>query len=128
EILAQADSRVFAAVPGVLWRDGDMIRRSDKRPLIRNVDELPLPARHLLPADDFVLTDRLAGTDLRMAHVMFSRGCPFPRTFRAAGQTRMQYRSGASARHELEALISAYGIEGFSIVDDNLIVNKNKVP
>jgi anaerobic magnesium-protoporphyrin IX monomethyl ester cyclase len=58
---------------------------------------------------------------------MFSRGCPFPCSFCAAGQTRIQYRSGASARRELEHLISAYGIGGFAIVDDNFIVNKAKV-
>ncbi|WP_346157927.1 B12-binding domain-containing radical SAM protein, partial [Nonomuraea recticatena] len=81
----------------------------------------------LLPREDIVLTDRLAGTDTRMAHVMFSRGCPFPCSFCAVAQRRMQYRGGASARIELAHLIDAYGIEGFAIVDDNFIVNKNKV-
>jgi len=94
---------------------------------MRDISQLPLPARHLLPTDNVVLTDRLAGTDLRMAHVMFSRGCPFPCSFCAAGQTRIQYRTGKSALLELEHLISAYGIEGFAIVDDNFIVNKAKV-
>ncbi len=94
---------------------------------MRDIDQLPLPARHLLPAGTVVMTDRLAGTDLRMAHVMFSRGCPFPCSFCAAGQTRIQYRGGESARRELEHLIDAYGIEGFAIVDDNFIVSKAKV-
>jgi hypothetical protein len=39
----------------------------------------------------------------------------------------LQYGSGTSARHELERLIAAYGIEGFAIVDGNFIVNKAKV-
>lgn len=126
-ILDEARTRRFARVPGVLWSDGERIHRSPPRPLMRDIDDLPLPARHLLPADDIVLTDRLAGGDLRMAHVMFSRGCPFPCSFCAAGQTRIQYRGGVSARAELEHLIDAFGIEGFAIVDDNFIVNKNKV-
>jgi radical SAM superfamily enzyme YgiQ (UPF0313 family) len=104
-----------------------VIRRNSARPLMPDIHQLPLPARHLLPAGHVVLPDRLAGTDLRMAHVMFSRGCPFPCSFCAAGQTRIQYRSGASARFGLEHLIAAYGIEGFAIVDDNFIVNKTKV-
>lgn len=94
---------------------------------MRDIDTLPLPARDLLPVDDFVILDRLAATDTRMAHVMFSRGCPFPCSFCAAGQTRIQYRGGLSARTELESLIEGYGIEGFAIVDDNFIVNKAKV-
>ena len=103
------------------------MHRNPARPLMRDIDQLPLPARHLLPAGNVILTDRLAGTDLRMAHVMFSRGCPFPCSFCAAGQTRIQYRGGASARTELEHLIDAYGIQGFAIVDDNFIVSKAKV-
>ena len=127
EILGRAATKRFEDVPGVLWRDGGLLRRERSRPLLRDIDQLPLPARHLLPVDDFVISDRLAGTDYRMAHVMFSRGCPFPCSFCAAGQTRIQYRSGASARRELSHLIDAYGIEGFAIVDDNFIVNKAKV-
>lgn len=127
EILDRADTKRFDDVAGVYWRCGSEIRRESARPLLRNIDELPLPARQLLDIDDFVIPDRLAGTDLRMVHVMFSRGCPFPCSFCAAGQTRIQYRSGTSARRELLHLIDQYGIEGFSIVDDNFIVNKNKV-
>ncbi|MGH3751873.1 MAG: B12-binding domain-containing radical SAM protein [Pseudonocardiaceae bacterium] len=127
EILDRVESKQFDDVAGVHWRRGTEVRSEPRRPLLRSIDELPLPARHLLDTDDFVLSDRLAGTDLRMAHVMFSRGCPFPCSFCAAGQTRMQYRSGTSARRELLHLIDRYGIEGFAIVDDNFIVNKNKV-
>ncbi|MFI9531392.1 B12-binding domain-containing radical SAM protein [Micromonospora rosaria] len=127
EILSHAADRCFDGVAGVLWRDGDHLRREPVRPLLRDIDQLPLPARALLPTDDLILTDRLAGTALRMAHVMFSRGCPFPCSFCAAGQTRIQYRSGASARRELTHLMETYGIQGFSIVDDNFIVNKRKV-
>jgi anaerobic magnesium-protoporphyrin IX monomethyl ester cyclase len=126
-ILAQHRRRDLAAVPGILYPDGDRIRRTAKRPLMRDIDNLPLPARHLLPRQDIVITDRLAGTDVRMAHTMFSRGCPFPCSFCAAGQTRIQYRSGSSALAELEHLVEAYGIEGFAIVDDNFIVARQKV-
>jgi radical SAM superfamily enzyme YgiQ (UPF0313 family) len=118
----------FSGIPGIRWRDGDArIVVGPPRVLMRTIDDLPLPARHLLPGDHVVLSDRLAGTDTRMAHVMFSRGCPFPCAFCAAGQTRIQYRGAASARRELEHLIDAYGIEGFAIVDDNFIVHKGKV-
>lgn len=128
ELLDRGSSRDFGSVPGILWRSQDgQVRSNPARPLIRDIDRLPLPARHLLPAQNVIMTDRLAGTDLRMAHVMFSRGCPFPCSFCAAGQTRIQYRSGKSALTELEHLISVYGIEGFAIVDDNFIVSKVKV-
>lgn len=127
DLLDQADSRRFDQVDGVCYLgDSGPVRTRPRTPM-RDIDVLPLPARHLLDSDDLVMADRLSSTDLRMAHVMFSRGCPFPCRFCAAAQTRIQYRSGASARAELEDMIAAYGIDGFAIVDDNFIVNKHKV-
>jgi anaerobic magnesium-protoporphyrin IX monomethyl ester cyclase len=118
----------FTGIGGIHWPDpGGAIVAGPKLSLMKNIDELPLPARRLLPKNDVVLGDRLAGTDTRMAHVMFSRGCPFPCAFCAAAQTRIQYRGPASARAELQHLIDVYGIEGFAIVDDNFIVHKGKV-
>jgi radical SAM superfamily enzyme YgiQ (UPF0313 family) len=127
ELLDRADCKQFAGVTGCVWHRGGDIERERPRALMRDIDTLPLPARHLLPVEDFVISDRLAGSDTHMAHVMFSRGCPFPCSFCAAGQTRIQYRSGSSARLELSHLVERYQIGGFAIVDDNFIVNKRKV-
>ena len=127
ELLAEAQTRRFGTIQGVCFLDDGVPRQTAPRPVDKNIDHLPLPARHLLPLDDIVMSDRLANTDVRMAHVMFSRGCPFPCRFCAVAQSVMQYRSGASARHELERLTDEYGIDGFAIVDDNFIINRHKV-
>lgn len=127
ELLAAVPERRFEQIQGICYFGPAGPTRTPARVPMGNIDILPLPARHLLDPTDLVMTDRLSNTDLRMAHVMFSRGCPFPCRFCAAAQTRIQYRSGASAGNELEHLIGAYGIDGFAIVDDNFIVNKNKV-
>jgi len=122
-----ATGRPVRGIAGTRWLKDGKVHRGAVRVLMRDIDRLPLPARHLLPVEDVVMTDRLAGRDVHMAHVMFSRGCPFPCTFCAAGQTRIQYRSGASARTELTHLIDRYHVGGFAIVDDNFVVNKRKV-
>ena len=129
EVLARAadGSRSFAGIVGTWWMDGGWLRQERPRAQIGDIDCLPLPARHLLPVEDIVIPDRLAGRDLPMAHVMFSRGCPFPCAFCAAGRTRVQYRSGTDVRTELVHLMDRYRIKGFGIVDDNFIVNKRKV-
>jgi radical SAM superfamily enzyme YgiQ (UPF0313 family) len=127
EILQESRSRKFARVQGVCYMDGSTPTQTQARKVMPDIDTLPLPARHLLENDDIVMNDRLSNTDLRMAHVMFSRGCPFPCRFCAASQTKIQYRSGQSARTELLHLIEKYQIQGFAIVDDNFIVNKLKV-
>lgn len=127
KLLERGRTRRFEDIEGICHLHHGIPVRTPARTLLKSIDSLPLPARHLLPAEDLVMTDRLSTTDLRMAHVMFSRGCPFPCRFCAAAQTRIQYRSGHSARSELVDMIEHYGIEGFAIVDDNFIVNKNKV-
>lgn len=128
DILGRASTKDFAGIPGTVWRDSSgTVRRSVELPLRRDISDLPLPSRDLLDVDDFVMDERLAGRNIRMAHSMFSRGCPFPCNFCAAGRTRIQYRNGVSARTELEHLIENYGVEGFAIVDDNFIVAKEKV-
>ncbi|WP_051856149.1 B12-binding domain-containing radical SAM protein [Streptomyces sp. NRRL B-1347] len=126
-LLEHGRTRRLEEIEGICYLHNGQPVRTPPRTILKNIDALPLPARHLLPTEDLVMADRLSHTDLRMAHVMFSRGCPFPCRFCAAAQTRIQYRSGTSARHELTDMIERYGIEGFAIVDDNFIVNKNKV-
>jgi anaerobic magnesium-protoporphyrin IX monomethyl ester cyclase len=127
EILEHCHDRRFESVPGVVWLDDGTLRRNPPTPPSKDISHLPLPARDLLDVEDFVVNDRLGNYDVPMAHAMFSRGCPFPCAFCAAGRTRIQYRNGESARYELEHLISEYGIGGFAIVDDNFIVNKQRV-
>lgn len=120
----------LAGIPRV-WTRGDDGR--PQRPQIaaspkdKDISALPLPARHLIADRDVVMTDRLAGTELRMAHVMLSRGCPFPCRFCAAARQTFQWRSGASVRAELIALRERYGIDGFAVVDDNFIINRKVV-
>jgi radical SAM superfamily enzyme YgiQ (UPF0313 family) len=91
-----------------------------------NLDDLPLPARHLLPSDRVLMDDRLAGTDLPMAHIMLSRGCPFACRFCAARSSSLRYRTGRSAREEVVSLMRDYGIQGFAVVDDNFVANTTK--
>lgn len=91
------------------------------------LDTLPLPARHLLSHDRVVMADRLAGTDLRMAHVLFSRGCPFKCKYCAVANSTISYQTAARAREELEILVDRAAINGFAIVDDNFIVHRRRV-
>jgi len=120
----------LADVPRMWTPGGDGLPRRPRLPAPRkekDISALPLPARHLLVDSDVVMTDRLAGTELRMAHVMLSRGCPFPCRFCAAARQTFQWRSGASVRAELLHLRERYGIEGFAVVDDNFIINRKVV-
>ncbi len=128
ELLCEKETRQFSHVKGVCCLvDGNTIF-TEKRPLKKNLDHLPvIPARHLLPDPDFIMTNRLSNTNLKMTHVMICQGCPFSCNFCASQQKQMQYRSEWHIRQELQHLKDSHGIEGFAVVGDNFLVNKRKV-
>jgi radical SAM superfamily enzyme YgiQ (UPF0313 family) len=127
EIVQAHGDRNFSQISGISYPKERSIVTNPKRTLESSIDWLPLPARHLLDESDFVMSNRLARTGVRMTHVMLSRGCPFSCHFCAVMQKRVQYRSGSNVRMELEHLKHEYGIGGFAVVDDNFVVNGNVV-
>src|SRR6185312_14818360 len=127
EILARRTQRDFSDVQGVCYRDGDRIVRTAPRQISRDISNFPFPARHLLPEEDFIMTDRMSNKRLRMTHIVPGRGCPFPCRYCASAQTKAQYRSGENIRAELIHLKERYGIEGFAVVGNDFILNKNNV-
>jgi anaerobic magnesium-protoporphyrin IX monomethyl ester cyclase len=127
EIVKAHGSKNFSHINGIAYLSGQTVVYTPKRVIEDSIDWLPLPARHLLDESDFIMSDRLANTNLRMTHIMLSRGCPFSCRFCAVMQKRIQYRSSANIRVELEHLKQKYRIEGFAVVDDNFVVNKKMV-
>ena len=97
---------------------------------IVDIDKIPEPARELLNTNDVVMKDRLAGTEISMAHILFSRGCPYKCVYCAANQDEkneeIRYRDKRKIVKELENLKSTYNIEGFSIIDNCFLTNKDK--
>lgn len=127
EIIDHLGKRDFSTIKGICYKNHQTPLYTSPRPLIENLDSVPIPSRRLLDVNDFIMNDRLSDTDLRMTHIMFSRGCPFSCYFCASPQKKLQLRSGANVRTELQELVRDYDIQGFSVVDDNNIVNKNNI-
>ncbi len=127
EAVAVRDLPRLRALPSVAWLDADRGYHEAAVAAEPDLKALPLPARHLLSADRVVMTDRLAGGHLRMAHVLFSRGCPFKCKYCAVAGTKIVYQDKDRAHDELAALVERSAINGFAIVDDNFIVHRKRV-
>lgn len=128
ELLHEQKTRRFYHIDGVCYLANDDVIFTKQRPLKKNLDHLPaIPARQLLPDPDFIMTNRLSNTNLKMTHVMICQGCPFSCNFCASQQKQMQYRSEWHIHQELQHLKDRHGIEGFAVVGDNFLVNKRKV-
>ncbi|HCU37264.1 MAG TPA: hypothetical protein DGT21_18040 [Armatimonadetes bacterium] len=119
----------YTSVPGMAYlREGEVVSTGEPE-LVENLDELPLPARHLLDMNSYMrLWDRL-GPGLRGTSVLASRGCPFDRAdstpaLRSFLGTRVRRRSPESIVAELVELKRAWAPDGVMWLDDSFILNR----
>ncbi len=105
-------------VEGVIWREDGKIKYL-KPAVVKNLDDIPMPARHLLPMHIYRPSPanyrRLPATTM-----MTSRGCPYQCIFcsRSTEGTQFRYHSAERVVEEIEHLITTYGIRDIQIFDD----------
>jgi radical SAM superfamily enzyme YgiQ (UPF0313 family) len=110
-------------VPGIAFRrDGELVL-TQPRPLIKELDRLPLPARHLLPLSKY--------RALRShCSVVTSRGCSFGCLFCSAPQMfgrRVRFRNPKLVVEEMEIIHRDLGFEEINVVDDTFTLNARHV-
>ena len=104
-------------------KNGEIIKNAD-RPYIENLDELPFPAHHLFPLENF----RKYGTIV--FPLSTSRGCTFWCSFCSAVRMfgrKYRMRSPKSVVDELEFLTKKYNAKQFTFYDDAFTVNQPRV-
>ena len=114
-------------IPGIAYRkNGKIIKNPQK--FISNLDELPFPARHLLPLD--LYDRRIEYLDSQpVDNMSIVRGCPFNCAF---CETRQLWgrtcRSFSPQRvvEEISHLITNYGTKGIYFVNDNFTIRKKE--
>jgi len=106
-----------AQVAGLCYRQNGQVVRNPERPLIPDLDALPIPARHLFELDRYPLYAPDGG---RMLTVLTSRGCPYNCSYCFKGIVGRTYRqrSPENLVSELKLLIETYGIRNFYFIDD----------
>jgi radical SAM superfamily enzyme YgiQ (UPF0313 family) len=117
-----ADDRGLEGVPGVVYKDGDKVVMNPARPLIENLDELPLPARHLLDMDWYLTPPGLVrGAFLwGTLGILASRGCPYSCIFCGSNNKfgrKVRRRSVENVVGEIEQLIQRYSMDGYFFYD-----------
>ncbi len=125
------DNGHLGAVNGMVWRatDGSLLT-NPARPLIRNIDELPWPARHLLPMANYC--DSFAGLPMPGLTVWASRGCPFQCIFCVwpnvmYGSQAYRVRDPIDVMDEIEQNVKKYNLKSFSFDDDTFDIGKPRV-
>jgi radical SAM superfamily enzyme YgiQ (UPF0313 family) len=112
--------RKLADIDGIAYRDKNgSVKLTRERRLIENLDELPLPARHLFQLSRYHALDVHAS-------LITGRGCPFNCIFCVGskmGGRRVRYRNPKLVVDEIEQALTVYGFNKVNFEDDLLTLN-----
>ena len=122
-----ADGKNPAEILGLCYKENNQAIKNASRPLIKNLDDIPPPAYHLLPMDKYYPA---VGSYKRLpAMILFAtRGCPgrctyCHRSFRGV----VRQRSARSILNEIKILQRDYGIKEVAFYDDTFTLFKEVV-
>jgi len=118
-------------ISGVSIRRNGSHHHAPPIPMIENLDSVPKPSLHLLkhhlyrPAPEITMTN-----PSKIQSIITSRGCPYQCIFcsaRLLSGRRYRYHSPKRVIEEIEQVIRDYDAREIVFLDDNFIVNKNRV-
>jgi len=110
-------------VKGILFKKDGKIIKTQPRPIIDNLDEIPFPARHLMPRERY--TSALTRNS-QMTTIISSRGCPFNCLF-CVLSSRWRGRSPENVVDEIQQVVVNFGIKEFFFEDSTMTLEKTRV-
>ena len=114
---------ILKDIRGIAYRYNGKIIVTKARPLIKNLDDLPKPARHLLPIDRYTLLDK----PIKVFHIMASRGCPYGCIYCSTSYfwgRKVRFRNVDLIIDEIRDAVEKYKIRNIVFTDDELTINK----
>jgi len=120
--------RKLSDIDGIIYKDKETNKfvRTVARNKTRKLDELPFPARHLLPPDLYrpIPIDEHGLPKFAM---ITSRGCPHGCAFCQKAGSGYRSRSPRLIVDEIEHLVRDFGAKDIAIVDSLFCANKRRV-
>jgi len=126
------NSKSFYDLDGLVFRDNGKIQINPKTKFIKDINNIPYPARELLPMQkyfDFDIPMGVISERRPQTTIMTSRGCLARCTFCSSGRfwgNRYRARSPENVLKEIEYLIKEYGIREIKFIDDNLTLDRER--
>lgn len=126
--------RDLKLVDGISYRNKDgVVESNPSRKLIEDLDCLPLPDRKKLLMDSYLMTNSLAMPFAKrepVATILTSRGCPYDCIFcstKVVWGRRWRPKSSEKVIEEMEMLIKVHGVREIAIMDDQFMLDRNRV-
>ena len=115
----------IADIKGIVYRDSSSgkLKTTEKRSLIKDLDSIPFPARHLVPFSDYDATQDQTGG------IITSRGCVYNCNYCSSSLImgkKFRSRSPNNVVDEIEELIDTYHINDIGFMDDTFMLNKKR--
>lgn len=140
ELINKIDSGALSEldqVNGIGYKNDNKLLITPPRPLIKDLDKIPFPARHLLPMEEYFASIRarrgsrhVYNYNSRWANMITSRGCPFACNFCSVNITmgkQFRARSADNVIKEIQELVTKYDIRHIDFEDDNLTFEKKRL-
>ncbi len=117
----------YYKILGLAFRQNGRIKINGRRPIIKNLDDLPLPARHFLPMDRY----NEAFAEVPNQQMLSSRGCPYQCVYCLLPQTyygrSVRHRSPEKVVDEMEFVMDEYKPKEIYFDDDSFTLNPQHV-
>ncbi|MFC1727642.1 B12-binding domain-containing radical SAM protein [Patescibacteria group bacterium] len=129
-VQALQKKRKLTRLTGIAYCQGRKIIQNPPSPFIKNLDELPFPARDLLPLDVYDDLDEPFAMRHPLTAMVTSRGCPGRCVYCAIHSIWGHTWRGRSAKKvvdEIEHLINDFGIKEIHFQDDSMSINKARM-
>jgi anaerobic magnesium-protoporphyrin IX monomethyl ester cyclase len=125
--ITKGDTASIPKIAGVAYRSNGKIVRNEPV-LIKDLDTVPFPARHLLPLDLYLRKmEFLEASPVDTMNVI--RGCPYNCAFcdtKGIWGSRCRSFSPSRIVEEIEHLVDKYGTRGLYFIGDNFTINKKR--
>jgi radical SAM superfamily enzyme YgiQ (UPF0313 family) len=122
----------YASFDGLAYRDKDKIMVSPAVERIENLDELPFPARHLLPMEKYIKINICLSPyskKSKVEQILTSRGCPWRCIFCASCNYwghKFRARSPKNVHDEMKLLVDKYGVQEIQFADDSFTFDQKR--
>lgn len=112
-------------IAGIGYRKDGAVIINQPQEMIRNLDDLPIPARHLLPMHAYHMTKSRTKSEHAFT-VSVARGCPFNCAFccRIFGR-KVRHHSVKRIVQEICILVDEYGAREINLEADTLTLNRH---
>lgn len=122
-------------IDGLWYKKDHQVVSNPRPPLMKNLDEVPMPAWDLLPMDKYRAHNWhcFGHIEKRQPYAVLytSLGCPFDCTFCCInslfGKHMIRYRSLDKVMDELDFLVNNYGIKNIKIIDEMFALNEKRI-